>query len=59
MADAIKLMGVERRKLTIRGHGQRLAWPLPPLVEARATWARNLGLTVAWPDDDDWADFPG
>lgn len=59
MAEAIKRMGSNRRKLTIPGQGQKWAWPLPPLAEARATWARNLGLTVAWPEDEDWSDFPG
>jgi hypothetical protein len=59
MAEAIKRMGVERRKLTVPGQGQRWVWPLPPLAEARASWAENLGLTVAWPDDGEWATFPG
>ena len=52
-------MGVERRRLTIPGQGQRWAWPLPPLAEARAKWADNLGVSVAWPDDGDWTEFPG
>lgn len=59
MAEALKLMGVERRKLTVRGVGQKWVWPLPPLGEARAAWAAKLGLQVAWPDDGDWATFPG
>ena len=59
MGEAIKKMGVERRRLTIPGQGQRWAWPLPPLAEARAKWADNLGVSVAWPDDGDWTEFPG
>ncbi|MCO8144874.1 DUF5906 domain-containing protein [Rhodovulum tesquicola] len=59
MTDALKRMGCERRKLTFQNVGQRSAWALPPLAEARATWAENLGLTVDWPDDEDWSDFPG
>ncbi|WP_300055213.1 primase-helicase family protein [uncultured Roseobacter sp.] len=59
MGTALRRMGCERVKLTIPNKGQKWVWTLPPLAEARATWAKNLGLTVAWPDDEDWADFPG
>jgi len=59
MGDALKKMGSKRRKLTIPDQGQKWVWPLPPLAEARATWAENLGLTVDWPDDEDWSEFPG
>lgn len=56
MTDAIKRMGVKRRKLTVDGR-QQWTWPLPPLGEARAAWATALGLQVTWPDDGDWAAF--
>lgn len=56
MADAIKRMGVTRRKLTVEGR-QQWTWPLPPLGEAQAAWAKALGLQVTWPDDGDWAAF--
>lgn len=59
MAEALKLMGVVRRKLTVRGVGQKWVWPLPPLAEAREAWAQSLGLQVAWPDEGDWSEFPG
>lgn len=59
MAEAIKRMGIERRKLTLRGGGQKWVWPLPPLAEARASWAAKLGLQMAWPDEGEWATFPG
>lgn len=59
MTDALKRMGCKRRKLTFQNAGQRWAWALPPLAEARATWAEDLGLTVEWPDEEDWSGFPG
>lgn len=59
MGKALKRIGAVRRKVTLPIEGQRWAWPLPPLAEARETWANSLGLVMSWPEDGDWTDFPG
>jgi len=59
MTNALKKMGMTKAELTIKGLNRKAkCWVIPPLAEARATWAKNLGVEVEWPEDDDWATFP-
>ncbi|GEM_PF-767144 len=59
MTAALKMMGMEKAELKITGSTKKKekCWVMPPLAEARATWAKNMGLQVDWPEVDDWTAF--
>lgn len=59
MTAALKKMGMKKAELAIRGSDKKKekCWVMPSLGEARETWAKNLGLDVDWPEENDWTAF--
>lgn len=59
MTAALKMMGMEKAELKIAGSTKKKekCWVMPPLAEARATWAKSMGFQVDWPEVDDWTAF--
>lgn len=59
MTAALKKMGMKKAEFAIRGSDKKKekCWVMPSLGEARETWAKNLGLDVDWPEENDWTAF--
>lgn len=55
MGRALERIGAKRDRFYDARGVQFWAWSLPPLAEARATWAKKLGLSgIDWPEGDGW-----
>lgn len=55
MGKALERIGAKRDRFYDARGVQFWAWSLPPLAEARATWAKKLGLSgIDWPEGDGW-----